>query len=283
MFYIGGAVTLTIAVVAALRLPESIKYLVLRGDRHAAVARLVAAIVPHGIDVATARFTVSDERQATKFRPKLLFSDGLAFITPLVWTLAICNTGTFYFVTSWLPTVLTSSGIPLTRAAFALTFFQIGGTIGGLAIARPLDKIGLMPVCALFVIAIPIACFIGYAAGWSETALIITVFLAGFSLLGLQFGINATSALIYPTAFRSNGAGWTFAMGKCGSVVGPIVAGYLISTHLPIRQLYMFLALPLGLAAVAAFVLARLYYVRFQGMGLNRHDLMKVETVSATD
>jgi MFS transporter, AAHS family, 4-hydroxybenzoate transporter len=136
---------------------------------------------------------------------------------------------------------------------------------------------GLMPVCVLFLLAIPITCSIGYAAQWSDTALMVAVFLAGFTLLGLQFGINATSALIYPTAFRANGSGWTFAVGKIGSVAGPIVAGVLISMHLPIQQLYLFLAVPLTVATLAAFTLARLYFIRFHGMGLNRRDAIAAE------
>lgn len=276
LFLLGGIVTLGITVVSALWLPESIKYLVLRGDRHRDVARLVGELAP-GTDLAGARFVISDERSPSGFSPRLLFSDGLRFITPLLWVLAICNTGTFYFVTTWLPTVLHSSGIPLTRSGLALTFFQVGGTLGGLSIARPLDRMGLMPVCLLFLLAIPITCSIGFAAQWSETALMVAVFLAGFTLLGLQFGINATSALIYPTAFRANGSGWTFAVGKIGSVTGPIVAGVLIGMNLPIQQLYLFLAVPLTVATLAAFTLARLYFIRFHGMGLNRRDPIAAE------
>jgi len=275
LFLVGGIITLLITAVSALWLPESIKYLVLHG-RHRDASRLVAELAP-GTDLAAARFIVSEERAPRGFSPRLLFTDGLRFITPLLWLLAICNTGTFYFVTTWLPTVLHSSGIPLTRSALALTFFQVGGTAGGLSIARPLDRIGLMPVCVLFLLAIPITISIGYAALWSQTALMVAVFLAGFTLLGLQFGINATSALIYPTAFRANGSGWTFAIGKVGSVTGPLVAGFLIGMHLPIQQLYLFLAVPLTVATLAAFVLARLYFVRFHGMALNRRDAIAAE------
>jgi MFS transporter, AAHS family, 4-hydroxybenzoate transporter len=100
------------------------------------------------------------------------------------------------------------------------------------------------------------------------------VFLAGFTLLGLQFGLNATSALIYPTSIRSNGSGWAFAIGRFGSISGPIIAGVLIGMHLPIEKLFLFLIIPLAIGTVGSFVLARLYYVRFQGMGLHRRDTM---------
>ena len=44
--------------------------------------------------------------------------------------------------------------------------------------------------------------------------IMLIVFLAGFCLLGLQFGLNATSAILYPTAIRSNGSGWAFGKSR---------------------------------------------------------------------
>jgi AAHS family 4-hydroxybenzoate transporter-like MFS transporter len=158
-------------------------------------------------------------------------------------------------------------------AAWATTLFQIGGTLGGLTLARPIDKMGMTPVCVLFLLSIPFAAAIGYSSS-NETMLMVDVFLAGFTLLGLQFGLNAASAMIYPTAFRANGSGWAFAIGRCGSVAGPIVAGILISMHMPIQQLFLFLAIPLTIGTLASLVMARLYYARFHGMGLGRRETM---------
>jgi MFS transporter, AAHS family, 4-hydroxybenzoate transporter len=152
--------------------------------------------------------------------------------------------------------------------------FQVGGTLGGLALSRPIDKMGLMPVCLLFVISLCVAPFTGYATGVSETVLMTVIFFCGFTLLGLQFGLNATSAMIYPTSIRSNGSGWAFAVGRCGAVAGPYVAGVLIDMHLAVQQLYLALIVPLAIGTIASFVLARLYYVRFAGMGLGRREAL---------
>ncbi|MDB5405430.1 MAG: 4-hydroxybenzoate transporter [Rhodospirillales bacterium] len=273
LFFIGGVFPIVMAIAAAFWLPESLKYLVLRGDRRPEVAKLVRILRP-GVAVASdARFIISDEKTYGKFHPKLLFADGLLWITPLLWLLFICNQMAFYFTNSWLPTVLTGASVSPSHAAWATTLFQVGGTIGGLTLARPLDKMGLTPVCILFLLAIPFASLIGYSSS-DETMLMVDVFLAGFTLLGLQFGLNATSAMIYPTAFRANGSGWAFAIGRCGSVAGPIVAGILISMHMPIQQLFLFLAIPLTIGTVASVVMARLYYARFHGMGLGRRETM---------
>ena len=44
--------------------------------------------------------------------------------------------------------------------------------------------------------------------------------------------------------------------------------------QLTIEHLYLALLVPLSIGTIASFVLARLYYVRFQGMGLGRRDTL---------
>jgi len=100
----------------------------------------------------------------------------------------------------------------------------------------------------------------------------IAEFFAGFCVLGGQFGLNAVSALIYPTSFRSKGAGWALGIGRIGSIVGPILGGVLIATHLPVQLLYVLAAIPFAIGAVACFVLARLYFRRFAGAGMGQRE-----------
>jgi AAHS family 4-hydroxybenzoate transporter-like MFS transporter len=90
------------------------------------------------------------------------------------------------------------------------------------------------------------------------------VALAGFCTLGAQFGNNAASGLLYPTAYRSRGVGWALGLGRLGSVIGPLVGGVLLGRRLPLQQLFVFAAIPMALGLVAAVGLARLCY---QGLG----------------
>jgi len=268
LFVVGGVLPLVIAAVTAFWLPESVKYLVLKTNRRAEVAKIVSSLEPTLPITADTQFVVPQE-QSVPFTPALLFSGGLFWLTILLWILVICNQMAFYFVNSWLPTVLTSANVPLSHAVIANALFQVGGTIGGLVLARPMDKYGMVPVCILFVLSIFAGCSIGYARE-PEELLMTVVFLAGFTLLGTQLGLNAVSTMIYPTSFRSSGAGWALAVSRFGAVVGPIVGGVLISWQLPIEQLYLFLLLPLGVGSIASFIMARLYYLTFHGLGLER-------------
>jgi MFS transporter, AAHS family, 4-hydroxybenzoate transporter len=271
LFIIGGIIPIVIGLAAWAWLPESLKFLAVRPEHRAKAIDVLRQMDP-GLKVAAdTRFGLSDDTVYQSFRPSQLFKDGLHIITPLLWLCFICNLMSFYFMNTWLPIVLTAAHVPPAHAVLSTSIFQIGGTLGGLSLSRPIDKSGLMPVCVLFVISILVAPFLGYATD-PEWLLMGVIFLAGFTLLGLQFGLNATSAMIYPTSIRANGSGWAFAVGRFGSVSGPILAGILIGMHLSLQHPYLALLVPLGVGTVASFVLARLYYVRFQGMGLGQRE-----------
>jgi AAHS family 4-hydroxybenzoate transporter-like MFS transporter len=274
LFVIGGVAPIVMALVAGVALPESIKYLTVKqhGPR---VAHILTAMRPGAPVGPQTRFVLADERHATSFSPRLLFSDGLAAITPLLWLLFLLNLMGFYFLASWNPTLLASAKVSEGMAAIGTALFQIGGTIGGLTLSRPIDRQGFRPVTILFLVAVPVIASIGYVGSISTALLMLVLLLGGFCVLGLQFGLNAASAMIYPTAVRSNGSGWAFGIGRFGSIVGPYVGGYLIARHVPIEQLYAVAAIPFALGAVACYVLTRLYVVRFKGYGLGQREMLE--------
>ncbi len=262
LFLVGGITPIVMAAIAWIWLPESLKYLVVSG-RSEAVAPILRRIDPTLQIAPGARYVLADERNFEKFRPSQLFAGGLKVMTPLLWVCFVVNLMSFYFINTWLPTVLTQAHAPHWLALLSTSIFQFGGTLGGLAVARPMDKMGMGPVCLLFTCGLVIAPFIGYAQH-SDLLLPTVIFLAGFTLLGVQFGLNAISAMIYPTSIRSNGSGWAFAVGRFGAIAGPIAAGVLLQLKLDIEDLFLFLFVPIGVGLISALVLARYYAVHRQ-------------------
>jgi MFS transporter, AAHS family, 4-hydroxybenzoate transporter len=262
LFFVGGVTPIIMALISMVWLPESLKYLVVSGQ-HAAIVPILKKLSPSLVVSPGARFVLGDERNFAKFRPSQLFVGPLMIMTPLLWLCFVLNLMSFYFINTWLPTVLVQAQAPHWMALLSTSIFQFGGTLGGLAVARPIDKMGLRPVCVLFVCALFTAPLLGYSQH-PEGLLSAMIFLAGFTLLGLQFGLNAVSAMIYPTSIRSNGSGWAFAVGRFGAVAGPIVAGVLLSLKLDIQHLFLFLYAPIAIGTIASLVLARLYAVQLR-------------------
>src|SRR5262249_30804511 len=119
-------------------------------------------------------------------------------------------------------------------------------------------------------LAVPIVGAIGYVAHRSTFELMTVVALAGFCTLGTQFGLNAVSAIIYPTPLRSTGSGACFGVGRVGAIVGPFIGGTLIEMKLPVQDLYMIATIPFVIGAVAAFILMPMFSERMRTIGPGR-------------
>jgi AAHS family 4-hydroxybenzoate transporter-like MFS transporter len=180
----------------------------------------------------------------------------------------------FYFMVAWMPTILRNTHV-LTPddAQFATVLVSIGGTVGGLVLARPMDKKGFLPVTLLFALAVPAIAGIGYFSQMSHAMVMVSAFVAGFCVLGLQFGINAASGRIYPTSVRSSGSGWAFGIGRFGSILGPILGGYFVAQHLPLPRLFLLWSIPSIIGFLAALTLTVLYQSRFKGLGLGESEV----------
>jgi MFS transporter, AAHS family, 4-hydroxybenzoate transporter len=270
LFTIGGIGPLVVALVCWVGLPESIKYLALTPSRRADLLGLLRRMRPDLTFGPETNFTIADEKQYRGLSPRHLFADGLALITPLLWLLFIFNLMGYFFLVSWTPFLLSAAHLPMSQAAIAQTVFQIGATIGSFILCRPIDRMGLWPIAILFTLAVPCVALIGILGPISRSLLMTTEFFGGVCVLGLQGGINATAASIYPTSFRSNGTGWALGMGRVGAMLGPVLGGVLIARHLPLDMLFLIAAIPFAIGAALCFWLAQLYVVRFKGTGLGQ-------------
>lgn len=267
LFLIGGALPLLAAIAAWIWLPESAKYLVFRGNRNQEVANLMNRLGSGVHATAADTFVVghAGDRMPTA-GVGALFRGGLKAATPLLWLLFVANLMGYFFLLSWTPLLLVGSNIPVAKAAIALSVFQIGGIVGGLSIARPMDRWGLSPVIVFFVLAVPVVGSIGIiGSSGSELLLLLVVFFGGFFTLGVQLGLNAISAMIYPTHVRSLGAGWALGIGRLGSILGPLVGGALVAANLPIHSLYLYGAIPFAVGGIGAIGLGLISKKQFGG------------------
>lgn len=258
LFWVGGLLPIAAAVLLALALPESPKFLALHENRHGDLAKLAREIKPDVAIGPDTQFVIRGEENRTRFSMKALFAGRLALITPLFWVSNAVNLMIFYFVNQWMPTLLSGAGVSVQHAAIAVTLFQFGGTLGGVVIMRPLDKFGFIPVPILFALAIPVMACIGLP-GLSEPAIMTLIAAAGFCLLGLQFGNIALESNVFPTYIRSWGVGSCFAAGRVGAVIGPLVGGFLVANQVSLRDMFFIASVPLALGLIAAAILTPLY------------------------
>jgi AAHS family 4-hydroxybenzoate transporter-like MFS transporter len=258
VFVAGGIAPLLIAVAAVFWLPDSIRFLLVKG-RHQDRARESLARIAPGTELPP-QLSVSSEGTGDRegFAVAQLFAGRRAVGTALIWVVYFMNLLNLYFLNSWLPTIISDANLPVATAIRLTALFQIGGIGGALVLGTLLDRrftfwvlAGSSLWAAVFVILI----------GWSGTSpllLGLTITAAGLGIIGGQNASHALSAAFYPVAIRSTGVGWALGVGRIGSITGPVLGGWLLASGTAITQVFWAAAVPALIAASAAAGIALL-------------------------
>ena len=252
VFVVGGIFPILIGVIGFIALPESIRFLLLKGGDRARVTRYLSRIAPTSAPFGDVSIGI-DEHKSKGFVVTQLFKERRGPVTLLLWVMFFMNLLDLYFLNSWLPTVMNDDGIPLQTAIVITTLFQIGGAIGAVLLGRLIDRLLSFKILAWTYLSAAVCIFLIGEAGASIVLLVITVFAAGLCVVGGQTSANALTAEFYPTAMRSTGVGWALGIGRIGSIIGPTLGGILLSGAAQTRQVFWLAAIPVLIATVAAF------------------------------
>jgi AAHS family 4-hydroxybenzoate transporter-like MFS transporter len=186
-----------------------------------------------------------------------LFSEGRAWITVLIWTIFFANLMELFFLTSWLPTTIEAQGISPSYAVIATVVVQFAGVAGAFVMGPIVDRFGPERVLPFALVSAAL-CIAGIGLAGSQVAFTIVMALGiGIGTVGVQNCNNGVAAKFYPTSIRATGVGWALAVGRIGSIVGPSVGGFLLSTKVDIRIIFLFAAVPPLVAAAAYLAMGR--------------------------
>lgn len=135
---IGGVLPLALAPLLLGLLPESIRFLLLSRtgrnyERAIAIARRIAGSREA---VATLRPDEGTSRSAIG----ALFAPGIVLGTLLLWLAFFMSLLVVYLLTSWMPMLLSSAGIPLKEASLVTTMYMVGATIGAVWLGQKMDS-----------------------------------------------------------------------------------------------------------------------------------------------
>lgn len=163
-----------------------------------------------------------------------------------------------YFLVSWTPSILLAEGATASTAALAPVVINLGAIAGALVTSRAINRFGPYLLNAAFALSGSLMVLVVGMLVSGTAATMVGFFLVGFLLLGAQLNFPAMTADLFPAEVRSAGGGWTAGVGRLGSIVGPLVGGYLMASDMGPRTLLSFAAIPGVIAALAVFAAARL-------------------------
>jgi len=200
---IGGVLPLALLPVLVFALPESVRYLVMKGVKLDRVRRMLQRMAPTE-DLSACTFAMPEKAQAG-FPVIHLFDPDLRRGTLFLWLAFFMSLLVIYLLSSWLPTLFSSAGMTLKQASLVTAMFQVGGTVGAIALGQLMDRFNPQRVLGVtYALAAGFTTLIGNTTG-NTAVLVVAVLGAGFCVSGAQVGANALAAAFYPTASRATG------------------------------------------------------------------------------
>jgi MFS transporter, AAHS family, 3-hydroxyphenylpropionic acid transporter len=157
-----------------------------------------------------------------------VIGEGRAGRTLLLWVSFFLALMTLYLLLNWLPTLLVSSGLSKSQSAAAMIAFNIGGCLGAVVMGAQLETRWRQRGVLIAFVGLPLVLLL-LAVAPREPALVVpVVFVLGAAVLAAQSTLYAYAPLCYPTRIRGAGVGFAVAAGRFGSMVGPLLGGFLV-------------------------------------------------------
>ncbi len=231
-----------------LSVPESPRYLLLKGDVEGAkqVLQRVAAINGVELDVrALEPLPPAPQRNTTA----ALFSPTLAPRTLLLIVVWLGLSFGYYGVFTWLRPIFVGQGIAVLGTYWFLILLALAQLPGYALAAYGLERIGRRATLASFLLLSALASMV-FAFSTTPAVVVTASLLLSFSLLGAWGALYATTPEAYPTEVRATGMGVMGAVARAGGIIAAQLGGWLLTLSFPLALgLY---ALTLGIAGVAA-------------------------------
>lgn len=252
---LGGILPLILLPLMAWKLPESVRYLVMEGRGLDRVAATLKRIAPRE-NFDNVSFALTDKK-LKGFPVGHLFRRDLFAGTLMLWLTFFMSLLIIYLLSSWLPTLVKSTGVSLKTASLVTMMFQVGGTLGAIALGWLMDRFNPHYVLAAsYALA---GVFIAAIGSLTSTPWLVglAVFAAGFCISGSQVGANALSASFYPTDCRATGVSWANGVGRIGSVLGSVGGGAMLSMELPLPAVFLIVGLPALVSGLTMLAMGR--------------------------
>ena len=157
-----------------------------------------------------------------------LCGDGRTRITLSLWVSYFFTLTVMYMLLNWLPSLLLELGFSKPQAGMVQMVFNVGGALGSLMGGVLLDRFRRTPVVLSIYTGLLLA-LAGIGFSGSVASMAAAGFAAGVFVMAAQLVLYALAPAYYPTQVRATGVGAAVAIGRLGSVSGPLAAGQILA------------------------------------------------------
>jgi AAHS family 3-hydroxyphenylpropionic acid transporter len=184
----------------------------------------------------------------------VLFQQGSARSTLLLWVSYFFTVMVLYILQNWLPSLMISQGLSRSEAGNVQMALNLGGAVGSLLLGVLLDRWRVMAlIVSMYLGTVGALVGLGFSTQFYST--MIAAFAAGLFSIGSPLVLYALAPRFYPTSVRGMGVGAALAIGRLGAMSGPMVAGQMLATGSGAAMVLMAATPGVAVAAVAMLVL----------------------------
>ncbi|GGN45591.1 putative MFS transporter [Actinoplanes campanulatus] len=234
---------------ARLRVPESARYLLARGDVAGASVLVAEVARINGVTPPARPLQLPAGQGAAT--PGDLLRGALGRTTLLLWTVWLLIGFGYYGIFAWLPQIFADE-YGFLRSYQYVFFLALAQLPGYLSAAWLVERAGRKPVLAGYLAAAAVATF-GWAVADTSAMVLLSAGLMNFFTLGAWAALYAYTPERYPTQLRASGLGAASGFARIGAVTAPLAGGALLALSLPVALTVFAAAFLLAALAVAGY------------------------------
>lgn len=226
-----------------------------------ALALCLKRWLPRPIPTQNRSFSIKPRRDGIReyvHSVKSLLSGPLGGRTACLWAFSFLIFSDAYALMFWIPPLLIKFGVSIEQAPFGVAMFSFGGLIANLLLLL-LACIFAVPHILIVAASSAGLCILGLALHSTISfGVWIAIAGAGAGLIACSIGQSALAVSLYPEPLRTTGIGFSAALGRIGSIVGPGAAGVLFSSDWKPETIAISAIMPILLALVVLVLFASL-------------------------
>lgn len=263
VYLFGSGVGFALLPIILMFMPESVQFLSVRQPA-GALARVNTIMRRMNRPEFAGLSAFAAPKSGSNGALRMLFGRTFFATTALVILMNVSVMMSVYFIASWLPKIVSQSGFSDTIGIYLALILNLSGAFGCLAFGLLANRMGVRLLSTLAFVGLAGALTIFGLVPPQITVLAATVVLVGFFNSSAITAIYVTLPIAFPAAVRGTGIGLGLGAGRVGAVLGPYLAGMLISAGWTPAGYCFVLALPLLLAVPTLYGIRELDRPRAQ-------------------
>lgn len=227
-FFLGALPALYVFVIR-LAIPESVRYLVEKGQWEKANAIVARLEQQSGLTPVTPAATLSKSSSTKPERLSFgeLWTGTFLKRTIMLWIVWFGIVYSYYGIFTWLPSLMVSQGYTIIKTFEYVLIMTLSQLPGYFSAAWLVDMIGRKYTLAFYLGGTAMASYF-FGQGGSPQTVLFWGSLISFFNLGAWGVVYTYTPELYPTRVRAFGSGWAAGIGRIGGILAPLVVATVI-------------------------------------------------------